>query len=383
MYSEYLKLLVDFSRRYGGDERFVLAGGGNTSCKEDGFLYVKASGTQLAQIDENGFVKMEIPKLLEMMEKTYPAGDAEREQSALSDVMAAVSQENRDRRPSVECLLHALFPYTYVLHLHPALVNGVTCAKKGAETIGELFGDSAVWIPLTKPGYILAMTCHKVFQRYADRGEACPKILFMQNHGIIVAADTVTELDELMDMVMERIGGVTPASPSMKQPDTGVEFAADELKESYSRHAGSGYILFHTSPTVSDYVKDENSMKSLLLPFTPDQIVYCKNAFLVLDIAENRAAAFSAFLSEHGFAPKAAILKGVGIIALGADKKEAETVLSLFLDAVRIAFFSEFFGGPHPLPEEFISFITGWEAENYRQKKTAEKDDRYDEAETR
>ena len=33
--------------------------------------------------------------------------------------------------PSVETLLHAIFPQKYVLHLHPALVNGLTCSRVG------------------------------------------------------------------------------------------------------------------------------------------------------------------------------------------------------------------------------------------------------------
>ena len=36
-----LKCLVEMSNRYGSDEEFVLAGGGNTSYKENGVLYVK------------------------------------------------------------------------------------------------------------------------------------------------------------------------------------------------------------------------------------------------------------------------------------------------------------------------------------------------------
>ena len=68
--------------------------------------------------------------------------------------------------PSVECMLHGLFPQTFVLHLHPALVNGLTCGVDGKQACEELFGEKAVWVPLTKPGYTLAKACFDMFASY-------------------------------------------------------------------------------------------------------------------------------------------------------------------------------------------------------------------------
>jgi len=61
--SNNLKDLVDISREYGSDPRWVVAGGGNTSLKIDDVLYVKASGFPLATIDEGGFARMDRSKL--------------------------------------------------------------------------------------------------------------------------------------------------------------------------------------------------------------------------------------------------------------------------------------------------------------------------------
>ena len=54
-----LDKLIEMSRRYGGNPDYVLAGGGNTSFKDGGVLYVKASGYALKEIDESGFAKMD------------------------------------------------------------------------------------------------------------------------------------------------------------------------------------------------------------------------------------------------------------------------------------------------------------------------------------
>ena len=53
-----LEVITGWSNRYGADPAYVLAGGGNTSYKDDKFLYVKPSGVSLAAIKEEDFVKI-------------------------------------------------------------------------------------------------------------------------------------------------------------------------------------------------------------------------------------------------------------------------------------------------------------------------------------
>ena len=53
-----LSTLVKMSNTYGSNPAYVLAGGGNTSVKNDTTLYVKGSGTQLATIKAEEFVEM-------------------------------------------------------------------------------------------------------------------------------------------------------------------------------------------------------------------------------------------------------------------------------------------------------------------------------------
>ena len=124
-----LSTLVKMSNTYGSNPAYVLAGGGNTSVKDDTTLYVKGSGTQLATIKAEEFVKMDRARLNEIMKTEYPADDVKRESAYLADVMAAVTDEDKTKRPSVEALLHNLFAYTYVLHVHPTLIR--TDLRKG------------------------------------------------------------------------------------------------------------------------------------------------------------------------------------------------------------------------------------------------------------
>ena len=362
--SDWMNNLIAMSRRYGGDSRYVLAGGGNTSAKADGVLYVKASGTRLSNISESGFVKLDMDTLSAMFQKAYPANDKQRESEALCDMMDA-RLVGEEARPSVECLLHGLFPQTYVLHLHPALVNGMTCGVSGQKSCEALFGDQAVWVPLIKPGYTLAKACYELFQERKTKLGDVPNILFMQNHGVIVAADTIEEIDRLMALVMDTIAkqaGALPDFTAQPVPDQALE-AAPVLRMLYRTSAGKACAVFHRSAAVLALAAED-----IRKPFNPDQIVYCKASLLELEPGSDIKAAFNRFLVANGYAPKIAILNGVGVFGLGKTKKEADTALSLFLDAARIAFYAKGFGGPLPLTDEFTDFILKWEVENYRQK---------------
>ena len=222
-----MEKLVAFSRRYGGDTSLVIAGGGNTSMKENGVLYIKGSGTALATIAPEDFVKMDLGKLLEIPEKTYPAEDAPREAAFLADILAARLPGEEHKRPSVETLLHALFPQRYVLHLHPTLVNGLTCARHGAEAAAELF-PAAVWVEECRPGYTLAA-------RLAEKVKGGADTVLLQNHGVFFAAETPEELDAMLKGMLSR------------------------LQEAFDR----------------DYDAALDLAPSLERPFTPDHIVYC------------------------------------------------------------------------------------------------------------
>src|SRR5690554_6951386 len=120
-----LPSLIEISRRYGSDSRMVLLGGGNTSVKDETVMYVKASGHALDGIDESGFVAMSIPRLMSIWDKEYPENPEEREKEVLADMMSSRLQ-GESGRPSVEALLHAIIPFKYVIHMHPAMVNGLT-----------------------------------------------------------------------------------------------------------------------------------------------------------------------------------------------------------------------------------------------------------------
>ncbi|MCL1982436.1 MAG: class II aldolase/adducin family protein [Clostridiales bacterium] len=246
-----MQKLIDFSRLYGSDPELVIAGGGNTSMKENGVLHVKRSGAALATVSAADFVAMDMAALLAVLERAYPEGDREREAACLADVLDARLPGQEHKRPSVEALLHALFPKRYVLHLHPALVNGLTCSVNGENAAGEMFPDAA-WIAECKPGYMLAKQLAGKLGRETDT-------VLLQNHGVFFASDSAEGLHTLLTDMLGKLA----------------EAVAENAIAQTKAHSGC-------------------AEPELGRPFTPDQIVYCgtgptlpdtKNARLLFDDA--------------------------------------------------------------------------------------------------
>ena len=97
-----LEILVEYSNRYGKNPAYVLAGGGNTSYKTGDTLYVKGSGTSLASITADGFVRMNRAALAAIWEKTYSDDQAKREAEVLADMMSAKLPAKRQSVPPLK-----------------------------------------------------------------------------------------------------------------------------------------------------------------------------------------------------------------------------------------------------------------------------------------
>lgn len=360
-----LDALVEFSNKYGSDKQLVLAGGGNTSFKTEDIMYIKGSGTALASIKADEFVAMDRKKLSDMFTKTYPENDNQREAEALKDMMDAKLPGQENKRPSVETTLHSLFPQKYVLHLHPAIVNGLTCSKNGEEKTKELFKDDIIWVEICRPGYVLAKLCFDKIQKYKAETGTQPKMLMLQNHGIFFAADCVSELDSMLNSVINTLKANIKEVPEFLPFNTANDQRlniTNIIKELY----GNNYIVKFEGSELGKYFSENPN--DIFKPFTPDHIVYNKAFSLFIETANETEAAVKKYNSKYGYNPKVIFVKGIGAFAVGKSEKDASTVIDLLQDSFKIAVYSKSFGGALPMTDDLIDFIINWEAEAYRSK---------------
>ena len=357
--------LIAVSRKYGADSRFVIAGGGNTSYKDATHLWVKASGHALATIDEEGFAVMDRARLDAMATKTYPADATEREARVKEDL--ADANLTRGRRPSVETSLHNCMNFSYVVHLHPTLVNGLMCSVTAEKRCAELFPD-ALYVAYTDPGYTLFKKVYDAIGQWKAQRGSEPQVIFLQNHGIFVAADTVAEIDAIYEDVMTKLEALVAPLPEGETP---VCDCVSEVLPAIRQILSRGGRGLKTLQVTKNALVDEflANPKGVLTPFSPDGIVYCKSEYIVVD-GENKAAEaeekIEAYVTHRGHTPKVLLIKGIGLVAVGDNAKNARVITEVFLDAMKVAFYARSFGGEHGMEPAWIDFIDNWEVENYR-----------------
>jgi len=365
-----IEALAEISRYYGSNPDYVIAGGGNTSFKDGDTIYVKGSGMSLADAVPESFVRMDRKTLAGIWEKTYPEESAAREKEVLSDLMAARKAGEQYKRPSVETMLHDLLPFAYVVHTHPTLVNGLTCSQRGEAVVREIFGDEVIWIPSTNPGYILSLKVKKALEEFKSRYGRPAAVIFLQNHGVFAGADSTEGIKEIYRDIISRIEKRVQRRPDFSGENREVPLPV--LMEAIKKLSGASAVFF-SNREISSLVKDRSSFYPVSSAYTPDHIVYAGSDPLFV---EGESAAFAAkawedHIAKFGSPPKIAALQGIGIFGLGPTDKAAALALELFKDTVKVAAFTESFGGPRFMSREQIDFINNWEVEAFRSKMSA------------
>ena len=366
--------LIAISRKFGQDSRFVIAGGGNTSYKDENRLWVKASGHALATITEDGFAVLDRTLLNEMGEKAYNEDTAIREEQVKNDL--AVACVTKDRRPSVETSLHNCMGFAFVVHLHPTLVNGLMCSANAEAACGEIFPE-ALYIEYTDPGYTLFKKVYDRINAYKAANGKEPQVIFLQNHGIFVGGDTTAEIEGIYSEILGKLEAKVAALPEGgSEVSPTVTDVIPAIRQMLSRSGRGLKTLKVTKNALVDYFLD-GSREKIAAPFTPDIIVYCKSAYIFIDaesdeeILKQAEEKIEAFAAEKGYTPKVLLIKGVGLVAVGDNSKNAQIITDVFTDAMKVAFYAQSFGGEHPMEKAWIDFIDNWEVENYRRKVAA------------
>lgn len=362
-----IEIIEKISHKYGSNPEYVLAGGGNISYKDKNYLYIKGSGTSLATITKDGFVKMSRDNLNSIWSKVYSKEQDKREAEVLADMMASKCKGEETKRPSVETLLHNLFVQPYVLHVHPTMVNGLTCSNDGKKGMEKMF-PSAIWVEETEPGYTLACKCRERIADYEKQTGKNANLLFLQNHGVFFAAYNEEEMDELVSSVMAKfIEKITiyPDLTEIKADEDKVNEAINELKNAC---IDSAIIKFTLNKEVEHLCKSYENFKILVNPMTPDHIVYCKAIPLFVENIHQLKEKYLDFENMNGYKPKIVFVKNLGMFAIGNSEKNSSVVSDVWLDAVKISVYAQSFGGVRHMAPDMVDFIANWEVENYRSK---------------
>jgi len=383
--------IIEVAHHFSGPA-WARAAGGNASYKEDGILYIKPSGAPLKGLAPGDLVPLRIDVLTQALHReTPPDVDPVR----LAADQARVGFDD-GRRPSVEILFHALLPEPLVVHLHPPVVNAITCNTAMHQLAADLFGDQVVVVDYTDPGVTLARAVEQARAAYTARtGAAPPGLTLLGNHGLIAAGRSAAELIELVEQTAARIQALIDAHP-VAEPVSASRLA-DKMNEDPSFNLdenrrvaemiqivgphlrgllGTIGALTVVTSDASPLVRSQTRLGSPMVqdgPLIPDQIIYAGTLPCVVEpryapLDEQVTEAVTAYRAAHGRDPVIVVMPGKVVFAAGADYQHALNALHIFTDALQVASEANRLGRVRTMDPAECQFIETWEAEAYRRK---------------
>jgi len=189
------KQVKAFCAQIGDDPLLVQGAGGNVSWKEGNALWVKASGTWLAEAE---LKEIFIPVHFSFLQAALKAQNF----SVTPEVIG-----NSSLRPSIETLLHALMPHRVVVHLHAVDILAHLVQVNAEQKIKKLVGNGLKWIYVDycKPGADLARAISK---KLTIRNDA--DIVFLGNHGVVIGGRDVEEVIATLKELLFKLESKTP-----------------------------------------------------------------------------------------------------------------------------------------------------------------------------
>jgi len=198
MQDSIIEDLLALSHELGREERqLAILGEGNTSARltEQTFL-VKASGTCLGTLSKDDVVECRFDGLLPLLEKESLTDQQ------VDDALLAARVDPKAKKPSVEAIFHAylltLPGIKFVGHAHATAVNQVLCSPRARDFAEQrTFPDEIVccdvasaFVPYTDPGLKLSHAIRRQIQEFVQKHQRQPRVVLMQNHGVITLGAT-------------------------------------------------------------------------------------------------------------------------------------------------------------------------------------------------
>ncbi len=351
-----LNALVNISKYAGERFDLVQAGGGNSSVKlKNGSMLIKASGFLLSDVEiDNGYSKVDTKdianivynkKLLELTDKK----DCEE----LSSKMVKSATIDKKNRPSIETLLHS-FLLKYTLHTHPIVVNMIVIKQDWREILKSIFStDNIALVEYKTPGIELAIVLHNEI----TKNKEIPKIIFLQNHGLIITSDTIEDIEFLTEYVVDKIEKYLHIDMNRYKTTSQISKLINIVNKQNN-------IAYLSEDIILNNALKTNRELFFKKPFCPDTLVYCGISSMELKNIE-KAKEIEQHLNKYFETPKSLIFKDkLFIIAKNLKKaKEIEEVLKFHI--ITLTQSSE---NINFLDFNEMLHLSNWEAEQFRQR---------------
>jgi len=381
-------------------------------------LCVKGSGWDLATIEPPGHPAVRLLPL-----------QALRSLEALSDeAMVAAQRQNlldpAAPNPSVEALLHAFLPHTFVDHTHSTALLALADQPDAAEVCRQVYGDRVVLVPYVMPGFALAKACAAAWEEAAAR-QSPDQIegMVLLQHGLFSfgasAEQSYSRMIELVRLAEERLARGERSLHSVVLPEQPAASAAllPVLRGALARAAQRAgcpqrWLLHLRATPLARAVSDDARLGEWASRgvATPDHVIRTKAQPLVLPVPPAAAGAdgaamaadlrtwrvqveaalaayidtYQAYVSRQNARvggsktpldplPRVLALPGVGLIGIGKGAADAAVTADVAEAWAQTLLSAESIGRFQPVGEADTFDMEYWSLEQAKLGKAAEK----------
>lgn len=317
--------LARCSERWGSDRMLTQGAGGNTSLKAGGWMWIKASGTWLADAGKDDiFVPVDLRSALDAIAR------------GVDEKAVWKTPGGRVLRSSIETSLHAVIPMPWVVHLHTLHSMFWASTENAAGSIARLLdGLPWTWVEYARPGLPLTVELKRTY-------DPAQRIWVLGNHGLVVAGDNEQEVSSWLEEVERR--WVTEA--------TAGTFGLGELRAS----CPDGYHPAKYADSHLCAAPGAMTCQARAGMPAPDFAVFL--GARLCPIAERRA-----YEEKYRHAPPVLLVDRAGALVRDGVSENGEQMLEAFgrmlsrLNGRSLTF----------LPEDEVAALLDWDAEKYRQ----------------
>jgi len=327
--------VTEYCAIIGVDPMLVQGAGGNVSWKEEDTLWVKASGTWLADARKK---EIFVPVALSHLRGAMDGGDFHVTPRTLF---------GSDLRPSIETMLHALMPQQVVVHVHAIEILAHLVKQDFRATIASKIKNGVRWITTGyhKPGAELAHAVKSALTTYPSA-----QVVFLQNHGVVIAGEDIADADRILRKLIKLL---TCRVRDGAQPVT--EIADMEL---LLRYGYKPVPIGEVHRLATDLTSFQRLSKYWAL--YPDHVVFLGDKPNVFEDVE----AFCQFYQLSGQTPELIFIKGAGVFEHKPLSPTKYAYLQCYSDVMRRQ--SED-AKLVTLRNSDINDLLSWDAEKFRQ----------------
>jgi len=294
-------------RLLGSRADLVLHGGGNCSVKLElpdvwgqmqPCMAIKGSGWDMASMEPAGLPLVRLDPLLRLASL-----ECLNDEEMVNQLRLALLEHSAPT-PSIECLLHAFLPFTFVDHTHADAILALANLPDAAGRVASIFGTRLLCLPYVMPGFQLA---RQVFRAWQGQEQGQVEGILLLNHGLFTfGPDARTSYQRMVDLVKQAENHLLQATRSWVFPPWSTRAPRHERARSLARLRG---LLNRQGITLLGRPLRKDTSALLLNPsvreafqrgpITPDHLIRIKNKALYLGEEACWEQQLAQFMAEH------------------------------------------------------------------------------------